>query len=100
MFQRFINKYRNYTVYKKDMDKFNKDKEIYITLNKDERFRVNELSPVLNDYRQNAGMIGGYFWQDLWGAKRVLADIKDGVKHYDIGSRVDGFIAHLLSGGV
>lgn len=35
-----------------------------------------------------------YFWQDLWAAGLIL---KSGVtKHFDIGSRLDRFIVHLL----
>lgn len=36
-----------------------------------------------------------YFWQDLWAAKIIF---NLGVqRHYDIGSRLDGFIAHCLT---
>ncbi len=46
----------------------------------------------------NAGTVDEYFWQDLWGAGHIISD---GVKeHYDIGSRLDGFIAHLLAAGI
>ena len=39
--------------------------------------------------------MGNYFWQDLWAAKLIY---KSGIKkHFDIGSRIDGFIAHLLA---
>jgi len=35
-----------------------------------------------------------YFWQDLWAAANLF---ESGVRdHVDVGSRVDGFIAHLL----
>lgn len=35
-----------------------------------------------------------YFWQDLWAAANLF---ESGVRHHvDVGSRVDGFIAHLL----
>jgi hypothetical protein len=54
------------------------------------------LSPVLNDFSAQAGSADGhYFWQDLLCAKWVneLAPSR----HLDIGSRIDGFLAHLLS---
>lgn len=52
------------------------------------------LYPVLNDWREEAGNLGSYFWQDLWAAERIR---DSGIKnHFDIGSRIDGFIAHLL----
>lgn len=49
--------------------------------------------PCLTDRYQNAGTEGPYFWQDLWCA-RLIAE-NDPPEHYDIGSRIDGFIAHL-----
>jgi SAM-dependent methyltransferase len=38
---------------------------------------------------------GHYFHQDLWAARRIfLANPKE---HIDVGSRIDGFVAHLLT---
>jgi hypothetical protein len=54
------------------------------------------LSPVLNDFSSEAGSADGhYFWQDLICATWInkLAP----TKHLDVGSRIDGFLAHLLS---
>lgn len=35
-----------------------------------------------------------YFWQDLWAARKIVeCNCKE---HVDVGSRLDGFIAHLL----
>jgi hypothetical protein len=54
------------------------------------------LSPVLKDYWDSAGSATGhYFWQDLICARWIF----DGrpSSHFDVASRVDGFIAHLLS---
>ena len=41
------------------------------------------------------GTVGGhYFLQDVWAAKKIY---HSGCKHHvDIGSRIDGFVAHLL----
>lgn len=44
------------------------------------------------------GTVGNYFWQDLWAAKYIIESGKK--KHFDIGSRLDGFIAHLLAAGI
>lgn len=69
----------------------------YSELNVRESFKIEEryLWPILNDKYAMAGSINNYFWQDLWAAKRIY---KSKVKtHFDIGSRVDGFIAHLLA---
>jgi hypothetical protein len=55
-----------------------------------------DLFPVLNERKQAAGMVGGhYFHQDLWAARRIFSRRPD--THTDIGSRIDGFIAHLLA---
>jgi hypothetical protein len=54
------------------------------------------LSPVFRDYRDSAGSAKGhYFWQDLICARWIFE--KTPKSHFDVASRVDGFIAHLLS---
>lgn len=50
------------------------------------------------DRYQNSGTISSYLWQDLWAARHILRDRP--ARHYDIGSRMDGFITHLLAGGI
>lgn len=51
---------------------------------------------LLNDKRGNAGAPAAhYFAQDIWAAKKVWQ--RNPKEHYDIGSRLDGFIAHLLT---
>lgn len=78
---------------------FERDLAVYRRLNKRETFAVREqnLWPVITDKYADAGTIENYFWQDLWAAKLIG---KSGQKeHFDIGSRVDGFIAHLLAMG-
>lgn len=48
-----------------------------------------------NDRYDNAGNPSEhYFAQDIWGAKKVVAN--NPTEHYDIGSRLDGFLGHLL----
>lgn len=42
----------------------------------------------------DAGEISSYLWQDFWGAKAIIENRP--LNHYDIGSRIDGFITHLL----
>ena len=54
------------------------------------------LSPSLNDFHAASGSADGhYFWQDLICAKWVFEARP--MAHFDVGSRVDGFIAHLLT---
>lgn len=49
--------------------------------------------PCLLDRFEQGGGQGEYFWQDIVVAKEVIALNPD--RHIDIGSRLDGFIAHL-----
>lgn len=69
----------------------------YNELNKRTDFRITSenLYLISSDYHKEAGFPSPhYFAQDIWGARKVYAS---GVqKHYDIGSRLDGFLAHLL----
>jgi len=55
-----------------------------------------KLSPVLTDFNATSGAARGhYFWQDLICAKWIQVNRPD--IHLDLGSRIDGFIAHLLT---
>src|ERR1017187_9389550 len=55
-----------------------------------------ELTPRLNDWFEAGGdATGEYFLQDLYVARKVY-DAKP-EKHVDIGSRVDGLVAHIAS---
>lgn len=54
------------------------------------------LYPRPADRHEDAGVASGhYFWQDVWAA-RCIHDAQPRI-HVDIGSRIDGFVAHLLS---
>ena len=55
-----------------------------------------KLLPSLNDFNDSAGAADGhYFWQDLICAQWINDENPE--QHFDVGSRVDGFIAHLLA---
>ena len=59
------------------------------------RFHLREAFPILTDRRSGAGTAQGhYFHQDLWAARKIYQ--RRPTEHYDVGSRIDGFIAHLL----
>lgn len=79
---------------------FKKDKEVYNKLNKRENFVIHEeeLWPIIGEKYANAGTINNYFWQDLWAARHIYKNMPK--EHYDIGSRLDGFIAHILCFGI
>ena len=76
---------------------FKKDKEKYQRLNNRETFQIDEkiLRPIIKDKFEDAGTVNNYFWQDLWAAS-LISHAKP-KEHYDIGSRLDGFIAHVLA---
>lgn len=65
------------------------------------RFRAGyrgalHLTPCLHDrYAQGGSADNEYFWQDLVVARMVAAARPQ--RHVDIGSRVDGFVAHVAS---
>lgn len=52
--------------------------------------------PCLHDWYEEGGSTHNeYFWQDLLVARQVFAAAP--VRHVDVGSRVDGFVAHVAS---
>lgn len=54
------------------------------------------IRPHLQDRRTESGVCSGhYFWQDLLVARRIYETAPQ--RHVDVGSRIDGFIAHLLA---
>ncbi|MCI8561274.1 MAG: DUF268 domain-containing protein [Dorea sp.] len=76
------------------------DARTYARMNRRANFEIKEeyIWPVIRDKYAAAGTIGNYFWQDLWAGRLVIGS---GVKnHFDIASRLDGFIAHLLAAGI
>jgi hypothetical protein len=77
--------------------RFLRDVRKYQKMNRSSSFRISlrYLFPVLTDRGESAGMASGhYFHQDLWAAKQIFGRAPD--RHVDIGSRVDGFVSHLL----
>ncbi len=65
----------------------------------DFRFRAENENRVLADYRANAGSIDlHYFFQDMIVASQIIE--KKVSRHWDIGSRLDGFVSHLLTCGI
>jgi hypothetical protein len=59
-------------------------------------FQASALFPCLSDYTAESGETRGhYFHQDLYMARKIFS--RRPKAHVDIGSRIDGFVAHLLS---
>ncbi len=82
--------------YKKDIIHYNAlsaQEEIFKVVKKD-------LYPCFNDMYENAagGVDGHYFLQDIYMASKINCNAPK--VHYDIGSRIEGFIAHLISASI
>ena len=59
-------------------------------------FPFGRVYPCIEDKRDKSGTASGhYFHQDLLVARKVF--MNKPVKHVDIGSRIDGFVAHVAS---
>lgn len=71
-------------------------KELMRQKGNDQSFPLGTFVPIITDRNEEGGtMSGHYFHQDLYVARKVfLANAK---KHVDIGSRTDGFVAHVAS---
>lgn len=76
------------------------DAQLYNRLNTNNNFKIDNKYNyyISTDKYRNAGVISGYFWQDLWAARKIVKERPK--QHYDIGSRIDGFIAHLLAADI
>lgn len=85
-----MNTLKGMTIYRENLKKYRKANEnaSFAVVNK---YKF----PQYGDRFESAGNLSPYFWQDLWAA-RLIAKNNPG-RHYDIGSRIDGFIAHLAS---
>lgn len=95
----------NFTRYCAEFDLFSEsflmeDIAKYQAMNERPNFQIQEryMWPIISSKYEYAGILGNYFLQDLWAAKLV---IRSGIKsHFDIGSRLDYFIAHLLAANI
>jgi SAM-dependent methyltransferase len=69
----------------------------YRSLNRNSsfNFRVKDIWYRTFDQFESAGVATGqYFHQDLWAARILFT--RQVKKHVDVGSRIDGFVAHIL----
>ena len=59
-------------------------------------FPFGKLHPCFQEKDQESGVLAEhYFYQDLYVARKVFQN--NPVRHVDIGSRIDGFVAHVAS---
>jgi hypothetical protein len=67
----------------------------YLQFKRDFKGKMN-FSPSLQDRFEESGAVNSeYFWQDLLVAKWIFESNPS--KHVDVGSRIDGFVAHVAS---
>lgn len=86
--------------------KYRYDKNRYKQLYRDRNFDLGNFqlrdeneNRVLADYRAKAGAIDlHYFFQDMIVASQIIE--RKVSRHWDIGSRLDGFVSHLLTCGI
>jgi len=89
-FRKMINIIRGFPWYVSDYIKFKAQKKNNHSFNK------VEFLPALNEKYQAAGEVKGhYFHQDLLVAQKIFDN--NPLVHIDIGSRLDGFVAHVAS---
>lgn len=60
-----------------------------------EPFKIKRIYPVLGEKYAHSTIPWNYFFQDLWVAQLILKH--NPVKHVDVGSRIDGFVAHVAA---
>lgn len=59
-------------------------------------FKIGAFYPILNERNSEGGtMRGHYFHIDFLAAKKIYLD--NPLRHIDLGSRIDGFVAHVAS---
>lgn len=76
--------------YKEDFQKFKS------LVGDDFEFPIKDSMPCVADRDENAGTLDvHYFQQDLLVAQKIY--VNNPLKHVDIGSRIDGFVAHVAS---
>ncbi len=86
---RVINNLRGFPFYIRDLTKIKK-------LNDKKIFPLGRSFPVMHErFIQSASYDSHYFFQDLHAAQLIFKN--NPAKHIDIGSRIDGFIAHLAT---
>ena len=89
------NKFLSIILIPKDLLCYVKGAFILSKAGRKQGFPIVSLIPIIGNSHMQAGNIDKhYFLQDIYMAKKIRNNQPD--KHYDIGSRVDGFISHLL----
>ncbi len=58
-------------------------------------FSITKIYPVFNEKKTHNKIPWNYFFQDLWVSQLIFQNNPE--KHVDIGSRIDGFVAHVAT---
>jgi SAM-dependent methyltransferase len=83
-----FNAMRGIGIFLRDYSEIKKQKGL------DTSFPFGKFFPIFGDRYTKSGKMGGhYFHQDIYVARKIF--INNPVRHIDIGSRVDGFVAHV-----
>ena len=81
---------RGIPIFINDWIKFSKNNKLK------QDFAIKSLMPILADRYDGAGVAKGhYFHQDLLVAQKIFNT--NPISHVDVGSRIDGFVAHIAS---
>jgi hypothetical protein len=71
-------------------------REIKRQLKSNDDFKISILYPILRERQESNGdLTSHYFHEDLWAARKIFQNHPS--KHVDVGSRVDGLVAHVAS---
>jgi len=86
----FIKNIAGFPLYFRDYFQFRKKSK------RNSDFHFGKIYPILTDKNNLSGNLADhYFYQDLLVANKIFENKP--VKHVDIGSRIDGFVAHIAS---
>jgi hypothetical protein len=86
-----VTAFRGLRRYRSDYDRLKEQNRAALT-----KWSIRANYPCLNDFFDQPGSASGhYFHQDLFVAQRIFSQNPE--KHVDIGSRIDGFVAHVAS---
>lgn len=72
---------------------YRQQKKLFLRLQRPMANWPVKIYPILLDREEQSACLGEYFWQDILVAKEII--FSNPRRHVDVGSRVDGFIAHL-----
>lgn len=82
------NHWRSVVKYARDFRRFREE------LGPSKEWPFGDSWPIINEWHQAGGVASGdYFHQDIWAARKIFE--RNPARHIDVGSRVDGFVAHV-----